>query len=183
MKKSGFTLAELVITLSIVGIAAALVAPALSNLVPDKNKVRVLKYHAMIGNTIDELYNTEYNENTGRGYRAPYTQQDGTFSCEGLACIIGFDAMFRERVANISDGSSWTMAGDANNGYTITINIDSNKPAKTFTAADTKKINTHVFGIDKYGDVTGNDPLTRAYLSNPLNMNDRKADYEAAKRL
>lgn len=182
MKKSGFTLAELVITLSIVGIAAALVAPALSNLVPDKNKVRVLKYHAMIGNTIDELYNTQFDGD--KGYRAPFTQQNGDFSCEGLACIVGFDAMFRERVIdNISDGSSWTMAGDAVNGYTITIDIDSNKPAKTFTAADTKNINTHSFRIDKYGDVTGNDPLTRAYLRNPLNMNDRKADYEAAKRL
>ena len=42
MKKIGFTLAELIVTLSIIGVSAALITPALSDLLPDRNKIKVL---------------------------------------------------------------------------------------------------------------------------------------------
>ena len=44
MKKFGFTLAEIMIALSIVGVMAAVVGPAITNLAPDKNKVIYLDY-------------------------------------------------------------------------------------------------------------------------------------------
>ena len=45
MKKSGFTMAELLITLTIIGVTAALVIPAVMKMSPDKYKVRVLNIY------------------------------------------------------------------------------------------------------------------------------------------
>ena len=53
MKKFGFTLAELLITLTIVGISVALVAPAVSNIMPDANKAKVLKYNVQLNNALE----------------------------------------------------------------------------------------------------------------------------------
>ena len=55
MKKIGFTLAELLITLGIIGIVAALLVTATSTLTPDKNKVLCLKAYDTISNTIKNL--------------------------------------------------------------------------------------------------------------------------------
>ena len=49
MKKKAFTIAELLITLGILGIIAAIAAPMLSNLRPDSNKILYLKaYDALV---------------------------------------------------------------------------------------------------------------------------------------
>ncbi len=48
MKKNGFTLSELIITLTIIGVASALMAPSITKLMPDKNKVKVNNLHAKI---------------------------------------------------------------------------------------------------------------------------------------
>ena len=40
MKKNGFTLSELIITLSIIGVASALMMPAITKAMPDKNKTK-----------------------------------------------------------------------------------------------------------------------------------------------
>jgi len=47
MKKLGFTLSEIIVTLCIIGVVAAITAPLIENLVPDKNKMMVLKYYKM----------------------------------------------------------------------------------------------------------------------------------------
>ena len=57
MKKTGFTLAELLIVLGVIGIVAALIVPAASKLVPDQNKVLYLKVNDTISTTIDGLKN------------------------------------------------------------------------------------------------------------------------------
>ena len=55
MKKSGFTLAEVLIVLSIIGISAALILPAINNLKPDQNKIMYLKVHDSLGQSIQTL--------------------------------------------------------------------------------------------------------------------------------
>ena len=59
MKKKGFTLAELLVALSIVAIASALMAPAFTNIMPDKYKLRVLQYHTMIANATNSMLENE----------------------------------------------------------------------------------------------------------------------------
>ena len=59
MNKQGFTLAEVLVALGIVGVCAALIAPAIVNIMPDKNKVKVIQYHAAITNATVELLNDD----------------------------------------------------------------------------------------------------------------------------
>lgn len=67
MKKSGFTMAELIISLTIIGVSAALVLPQIMNMAPDKYKMRVL-------NAYNDLYAaTENILNVNRGY---YIEKD-----------------------------------------------------------------------------------------------------------
>lgn len=78
MKKKGFTLAELLITLGIISIVATLTAPTLINAIPDKDKVQVIKLHNVISNiTRDLLDNPSY-------YRDEECNADGHI-CAGLA--------------------------------------------------------------------------------------------------
>ena len=78
MKRIGFTLAELLITLGIISIVATLTAPTLINAIPDKDKVQVIKLHNVISNiTRDLLDNPSY-------YRDEECNADGHI-CAGLA--------------------------------------------------------------------------------------------------
>ena len=45
-----FTLAETLITLVIIGVVAALAGPAISNIMPNKNKVLFMKHYTTVAN-------------------------------------------------------------------------------------------------------------------------------------
>ena len=85
MKKSGFTLSELLISMAIIGTVSVLIAPFVSNIVPDKNKTRVLKYHSLIQKYTNDMleneliYYTPWSINTTTGREEPS-------NCEGLSC-------------------------------------------------------------------------------------------------
>lgn len=181
MKNFGFTLAELLITLTIVGISAALVAPAVSNIMPDANKAKVIKYNAQLNNAMDIFF-------TDRDM-CPYGIS------EGLACFkantiypLFEDYLFDELgidsdTFETPDGSSWNIDDDANNGYTVSIRIKPTKSNCSYSANcnTAKDIDTFVFKINADGNVLAGDPLTDAYLRNTLKMSDKKEDYATAK--
>ena len=80
MRKNGFTLQELLISMAIIGIMAAAIAPAINSIMPDKRKAMYMKAYNTLTNTTNEilsdpsLYWTTYNENTGEA------------TCMGLGC-------------------------------------------------------------------------------------------------
>lgn len=57
MKKFAFTLMELLTAMAIIGITAALVAPALTNIMPDKTKMQVIKAYKVLADTTQDLLN------------------------------------------------------------------------------------------------------------------------------
>lgn len=79
MFKRGFTLQELLITIGVIGIVAAICAPAVVNMVPDKTKTMYMKAYTTLSNLTNEILNdsTLY-----------YTTYDasGNPSCEGMRC-------------------------------------------------------------------------------------------------
>ena len=55
MKKHGFTLAEVLITLSIIAISAAILAPLYLQAKPDRYKFKVISYYNRINDATDRL--------------------------------------------------------------------------------------------------------------------------------
>lgn len=84
MKKFGFTLAEILITLGIIGVASALVAPTITNIIPDKNKVAIVKIYGELTKLNDQLltnngiYFTKYTFNSSTSMDEP--------ACYGFGC-------------------------------------------------------------------------------------------------
>ena len=58
MKKQAFTLSEILISLTIIGVVAAITSPLISGIIPDKDKVAVLKVYK----TVTELNQTLLND-------------------------------------------------------------------------------------------------------------------------
>ena len=81
MKKQGFTLPELLITLAIIGVAAALLSPVFSNIIPDKNKVMILKKFNAIQNINNEILN---NKEMYYSKAVAFDQNLTIESCAGL---------------------------------------------------------------------------------------------------
>ena len=57
MKKLGFTMAELLVTLGIIAVVAAMTAPMVGGLLPDKNKATVLKIYKTVSEINEEVLN------------------------------------------------------------------------------------------------------------------------------
>ena len=184
MKKFGFTLAELLVSLTVIAIAATLTATISGSLMPDKNKVKVLKFHSAISNALESMFN---NENL---YHPVQRIVNGLVvtSCEGVECFHGdnndFDK-FRDlliaRVPQSFMGGTWDIE-QVNDDYIITLDVNPQQNGHTTfdSAADVRDIDSFVLNLDKYGELTPGDNLTRAYLENPLNLKSRKEDLAKA---
>lgn len=181
MRKSGFTLAELIIALGIIGVASALIAPAITNLMPDKDKVIVLNcYNSLTAATENML------SDTGIYYQTISEQADESvkYTCEGLACTgkpfvypynsdkyqgaekyknILFDLLGIADTNGLAPNKvQWTVNSDGSGGYIVSIQIKSTKG------------NTYKFSVDKYGTVLGADEKTEKYLKDPLDLRNKK---------
>ena len=206
MKKQAFTLSEILISLTIIGVVAAITSPLISGIIPDKDKVAVLKVYK----TVTELNQTLLND------KSLYFRNNS--DCVGFGCAErpfnpNFnDARFQNdgkyinllvehlelsippvgQMANgqgeftTVDGITWNF-NDFNrspNGETLEttfeIDVDNNGGDCAFGDGCVNP-DRFSFRVDERGRVTGADPLTRAYLANPNKMNDRKNDYAAAR--
>ena len=188
MKKFGFTLAELLVSLTVIAIAATMTATISGNLMPDKNKVKVLKFHSAISNALESMFNNEDLYHPGQIIDE---NNQPVASCEGVECFYGdqnefenFRGLLFERVPESFMGGTWNIAENENQtGYIITLDIDPNNATQTSYRADVdvRDIDSFVLNLDKYGELTPGDNLTRAYLENPLNLKSRKEDLAKAK--
>ena len=185
MKKFGFTLAELLVSLTVIAIAATMMASLSGNLMPDKNKVKVLKFHSAISNALESMFNNENLYHPGQRIEGNQV----VASCEGVECFGNFDDFQNLLIARVPQsfmGGTWDIAENENHtGYIITLDIDPNNATQTSytTEVDVRDIDSFVLNLDKYGELTPGDNLTRAYLENPLNLKSRKEDLAKAESL
>lgn len=210
MKKFGFTLAEILITLGIIGVIAAVTANAVKNIVPDKDKVAVLKTYKMI---------IDANQAILENKRIIASGEDG---CDGLECldrltqfdddtdlgdgikvtgwIKGFpygilfayqlhldgDPVLQGNPAvagfKTVDSTKWTVGKAADKkGFTITVDFgDDSKCQGVYDKTNCKKPAWFSFYVNNKGYVYGNDPLTTAFLENNETLSKTDVDYKTA---
>lgn len=94
MKKRGFTLAEILITLGIIAVASAILAPAIMNMRPDRYKFKVLDCYRLANEATEAMlsnpeiyYRKAIDANASflsNGMLNPVTQ----YGCNGLKCTL-----------------------------------------------------------------------------------------------
>ncbi len=213
MKKFGFTLSELLITVGIVGVVAALTAPAVSNIMPDKNKMMFMKNYKELTTITEkllqdpELYYTTYTLDIETGRKKanciglqcrqipkkyPYNTdkfKDGQKYQYLLASYLGVEDAKLGKNFRTSDNTYWEIMGGVSNGvlqwYEVTFSVNQNEDSvgSLFDTTESPKTNTFKLKVDYYGNVTPVDYLSQAYLLNQTNMNNKKKDLACAKAI
>jgi len=198
MKKQGFTLAEMVISITIVGAIAAVSIPLISNIIPDRKKIQVLKVHKLLTTINQDILSDPslylQTENcTGLGCRAKPLESNWTTVNDLKNCDSGdskYLAILADRLKaseysivsdnpqgsfTTQDGIAWSFDKD-NNVVELTIDIDSAGENCTHSSACASP-DQFSFRVVESGLVFGADPLTITYLKNPHNLSDRNNDF------
>ena len=194
MKKSGFTLAEILLSLAIIGIIAAVTIPSLLNLRPDTAKMKVIKCK----NVLEKL-NAELLDDS-----SIYAVNE---ECSGLDCTEPADEPAYNDVSGgkkyinlvarnfetetdysntiLSDNSTITTRDGIRwrfDGSTVTLSVDPNKSeSDSCMYPDCDKPNKFRLKVNNDGSVSGDDPMSKAYFDNPKKFNDKKTDLKNAK--
>lgn len=201
MKKFGFTLSEILITLGIVGVVSALIAPSLVNIMPDKNKAMFLKNYkelAIINQKLLEdntIYYANYtlNDNGKKSptclglecqtapLRNPYSGYSGNTKYPYLlANHLGIDTP-NSTTFTTTDQTIWSVSGASGN-YVITLTVDGIGNICTYSSSCLKP-RQFILNVDRYGHITPGDALAEAYLLTKTKLNNKKDDLEKAATL
>ena len=221
MYKKGFTLQELLISMAIIGLIAAAIAPAINSIMPDKRKAMYMKAYNTLTNTTNEilsdpsLYFTKYYSTgellcSGLGCPdlpvdyAPCNEAD--WKCQGT--IFKFPKIFATKVnyvertspvpgsiisTNIKtiDGIDWTFKATkfstTNTEFDVIVDVNykntNTKNKCTYNSSTCPNPDKFEFKIDNDGGITVIDPLGRAFLENPTEMNSIREDKVRAKKI
>ena len=169
MKKFGFTLAELLVSLTVIAIAATMMASLSGNLMPDKNKVKVLKFHSAISNALESMFNNENLYNPGQRIEGNQV----VASCEGVECFYGdnndfnnFRNLLIARVPQSFMGGTWDIE-QVNDDYIITYSEDPTETGSKTKTQLTVCENGTVF-LDRRGDLNSRLVITEGERNNCL---------------
>jgi prepilin-type N-terminal cleavage/methylation domain-containing protein len=204
MKKYAFTLSEILIALTIIGVVAAITSPMITGIMPDKQKIKVLKMYKVINDINQELLDDATLYHSG----SDNTNTDCVgFECNsttGLTSYTGINVdkygaiLYSKLYAsdlktnqddglitfNTSDGTSWMInnVDNSSNAFRkITVDIDQSSKGNDCVYSDEcSKPDRYSFEVDSIGHLRGADPLTKAYLKNSMKLNDKKNDYSNA---
>lgn len=147
--KSGFTLAETLITLGIIGVVAAITIPTIISFVPNKNKILLRKAYLTIEQTIPKMINDEVNYPANqtviigghlypRGFNYTTATTNGTankfcyFFTDNLntlgpiTCPVSSSWTTAQQMAVTSDGMTWFYLG-AVSGEAAAFPVDTSK--------------------------------------------------------
>ena len=205
MKKFGFTLAEVLISMTIIGVVASITAPTLINIIPNEDKVQTLKYQKLISEINADLLNNRTLYSNGGWDNTPIsvpeyinpvfinqtnrtklnTNKYAYLLMEKLEGVTPDSATTYNAlkvVFKTLDGHRWTVNTFFGIPREIIIDTDGEgSDSKPFGSASNKYPNRFKFLLDKNGYANcdpSRDPITCRYLNCPFYMNNRKHDYE-----
>ena len=198
MYRRGFTLVEVLITLGVVGIIAALTVPTFMNFMPSEQKVKYIKAHNTLLNVTQDLLSdpTLYytlGANNCQGFDCTGRTLDGNnISGDTKLGILMSEKMQLSSgptVANnvvsftSADNIGWSVQY-SNNVSTVTIDIDPNDLVDSYCrgiyAAACTNPDQFRFSISNLGRVTATDALGRAFLSSPTKLSMSQVELDTA---
>ena len=161
---------------------------------PDKDKVMVLKYYKAITDVNNDLLNdvSLYRKSGDcKGLGCSEKPANPAFQDEKFSGRHKYKNLLMEFLNIDEEGASqdggelrFSSQSLSNSKYTAEILLSlNNGNSYCFYSSSCPKPREFKFHVDTYGNVTGADPLTKAYLENPNKLNDKKADYARAKEL
>lgn len=206
MMKKGFTLQELLISLAIVGVVAAITVPGIIGMMPDKKKAMYMKCYSTLTNLTNEilddpvLYYKNEEDCVGLACQASpnaeaYPQCSGDWSCDRA---LKFPAIFATKVNYIeraklpnalnfrtADGVLWTFTAAGDSGYNLVLDLnpDDDENDCFYNSAQCTEPDQFRFEIDKYGGISAEDALGKAFLRNATDMHSIRKDKEVANGL
>lgn len=210
MKKLGFTLSELLVAVGIVAVVSLVVAPTVTDIIPDKNKIKVINYYNKINEVNQKLLNdknlyyTQYTINKdGEKEITAYGLANTEKPIDDKICTLvtncrgasKYAALFiysligenKDNPFRYTDNSYWIIKPKFNYSvipktvvYTISVNLNNGKNCSYSTTC--QQPDTFIFKVDENGNVTAGDAMTDAYLSNVSKTNNKKEDKELAKK-
>ena len=165
--KKGFTLHELLISMAIVGIVAALTAPAIMDIMPDQRKAKYLKAYNTLTTQTSEILDT-----AGLYYDDSPTNNDGCTIAGGLICTAqplipafrrddendqGLNKFFSILARNLN------LAGEPNFGTNVLPPAKNKASTCSFTTADGTiwAFTTTASEIPQVNDESGNEITPR----------------------
>ncbi|MDR1168284.1 MAG: type II secretion system GspH family protein [Heliobacteriaceae bacterium] len=112
MKKSAFTLSEILIALTVLGVLIAITMPTVVSTIPSKNKAMIKKAYYTAENVVSELINdtTLYPDKTDKCTSADF---------DAASCRYGFD----DAAAGTYEGASYTIANKFQKLFAAQLNI------------------------------------------------------------
>ena len=204
MKKLAFTLSELLITMAILALVAALTAPVVTDVVPDDKKLAMIKIcseveqitEKMLGDdglykeegscvglgctntpTAPEYKNVEASSiSTNKKYQYLLTDMLGLKKDAEDDCYIDSEERVWKIVSEIvTDDESRLVT-------TITIDFNGEKGPNSVFTSNQDRPDQLSFKVDTYGKAKPADALMSAYLVNYTNLSSRKEDRRLAKK-
>lgn len=213
MKENGFTLTEVLVTMGIIGIVAAMTFPAVTRIMPDKDKGMVLKAFKTINEVNNDIltnpslymYESSPAGCSSHILRCTARPVDGKHNSSDFDGDSKYPYLFAESLTlsdNIVstasnytfttiDGIQWNIHlvdnTDINKAY-YSIVINTRNPMRqncTYNSTSCQNPRQFAFRVNMRGIVSADDSdyLTQAYLRNPNDLSDRHADLITAKEL
>ena len=202
MNKKGFTLAEVLITLGIIGVVAAMVSPTLGKISPNNEKMKVIKAYKTLNDITQEFlqdpslfFNPEKGLADMTAPLNPKYNTDNTYNGNHKMCRLLAEYMNPVSKNFQSSGSvkaqwitpdfiSWKCAFGSSDGYPIayvTIDLIEDGGKDCPYSSSCTKPDQFKFKIGKFGKIEGADELTKVYIETKDRLNDKQKDYKEAK--
>ena len=188
MRKKGFTLAETLITLGIIGVTAALISPALRQLIPNKDKMEFMECYKLLTSSIPVIsthYYPEYSawDHDGDSMTPPRQAQN----CVGMGCLgesngCSGDKKFQcllEKIANVRK-YTWSVITEFNtidgpqSINPVSIKYTTKHEATCYTPS--KK--SFIFYLKGNGKISGFDENGKKFIKDQFNYYNKGDEEE-----
>lgn len=149
--KSAFTLAELIIALTVVATILVIMLPVLRHNTPDEKKVMIKKTYATVEKAVDLMINNDKAypyEDLGFAYIEPtdesgsenkfcYYLKNSLNSVKGLSCPSKGSTATNHRFARTPDGALWDISFSVPDGFSTTTSEHPDDPTITVETPST----------------------------------------------